>query len=116
MMPMSTIYCSFDYFKLLNLLILLNKSVDRNLAECRKLLAISKSKEKDYEIIIKELKLNLLNKSSKTDQHVQAIHDLTQVISRLQEENKVSNLGNCECIKIKTFWKNAKKPKSKLFV
>lgn len=54
------------------------------------MLAVAKKKEKDYEATISEGKLALEAANAKADQQLKSIHELTVLLSRLQEENKVS--------------------------
>lgn len=61
----------------------------RHLAESRRLLVVAKKKEKDYEARIDEAKLALEAANAKSDQQLKSIHQLTQILSKLQEENKV---------------------------
>lgn len=60
-----------------------------HLAESRRLLVVAKKREKDYEATICETKLALEAANAKSDQQLRSIHELTQLLNRLQEENKI---------------------------
>ncbi|XP_054273463.1 centromere-associated protein E-like [Macrosteles quadrilineatus] len=58
------------------------------LAESRRLLAVTKSKEKNYEVTIGELRLKLQEYNTKVDQLKQSLQDVQNKNVTLKEENK----------------------------
>lgn len=63
------------------------------LAESRRLLAVTKSKEKNYEVTIGELRLKLQEYNTKVDQLKQSLQDVQNKNVTLKEENKVITLN-----------------------
>lgn len=64
-------------------------SIYRQLAESRRLVATAKSKEKEYEKTIGELRLKLQETSSSKEYQAQSIKELNKQITKLKSRNKV---------------------------
>lgn len=64
-------------------------STYRQLAESRRLVATAKSKEKEYEKTIGELRLRLQEASSSKEYQAQSLKELNKQVTKLKSRNKV---------------------------